>query len=105
MILQQDLLKGIREMENAPQTYQNMQKLATFYTIYEHLYPSNAYQDQIKTVQQEIADYYGDTDFLRLIEGKDAEKLWLLMDELMESVKVLQPRLYDATMQQLKDLL
>ena len=58
----------------------------------------------METVRQTVIDDYGDSDFLRLIAGSDAERVFSILDELMESVKLLQPRLYEATLTELKDL-
>jgi hypothetical protein len=33
-----ELLDAIDELENSPATYQNAEKLATFYLLYDHLY-------------------------------------------------------------------
>lgn len=106
MVSQKELLSSIKEMEGAPPTYQNMQKLATFYTIYDHLNAPRSNSASIQeTVRQDIVDYYGDSDFLKEIEDKDAEQMWLLMDELMSTIKALQPRLYEATMQEIKRMI
>lgn len=100
-----ELIKSIREIENAPPTFQNMQKLATFYTIYDHLYSVPAEPRELKkTVQENVVEWYGDSEFLSLIEDKEAEKMWLLMDELMSTIKALQPRLYEATMQEIRQM-
>lgn len=48
-------------------------------------------------VREIIIDQHGDSEFLRVVEGTEAEKAWETMDELMEAVKALQPRLYEAT--------
>ena len=33
-----ELLDAIEELEASPATFQNAEKLATFYTLYDHLY-------------------------------------------------------------------
>ena len=40
---------------------------------------------------------------MRLISGKDWSALLLILDELMDSVNVLQPRLYDTVMRKLRE--
>ena len=48
-------------------------------------------------------DYYSDTDFARSIDGRKAADVWPIMDELMSTLQVLQPRLYDGVMRKLQD--
>lgn len=102
MFTKNELLDAIDELEESPPTYQNCEKLATFYMLYDHLYGDK--RPVLETVRQTVIDDYGDSDFLRLIAGSDAERVFSILDELMESVKLLQPRLYEATLTELKDL-
>ena len=102
MFSKNELLDTIEELEDAPKTFQNIQKLATFYSIYDHLYGYSFSEPVKEPVRQTIIDYYGDSEFLSEIEGKDAEEIYAILDELMDTVKVLQPRLYDATIQRIK---
>ena len=107
MFSEKELLKAIKDLEKAPQTFQDIQKLATFYSIYDHLYGySFATEQPVKEpVKQTIIEYYGDSEFLTSVEGKDAELVFEVLDELMDAVKVLQPRLYNATIQRLKEVI
>ena len=41
------------------------------------------------------------TDFSQAIDGKNPDDIWPVMDELMSTIKVLMPRLYDGVMRQL----
>lgn len=102
MFTKNELLDAIDELEMSPATYQNCQKLSTFYSLYDHLYGDN--RPSLETVRQTIIEDYGDSDFLRAVEGSDAEKVFMILDELLDAVKVLQPRLYDATLTALNDI-
>ena len=46
-------------------------------------------------------DYYSDTDFSRAIDGRPAADIWPVMDELMSTLRIVQPRLYDGVMRKL----
>jgi hypothetical protein len=46
----------------------------------------------------------GDTEFLRTIEGAKVDNVLLLMDELMDTLKVISPRLYNGVMRKLKEV-
>ncbi len=103
MFSKNEILDAIDELEMSPATYQNAEKLATFYSLYDHLYIQKEPMNRIESVREVIIDRYGDSEFMRAIEGKDAEKEWLIMEELMETIRLLQPRLYQATLEKLKE--
>jgi DNA-binding XRE family transcriptional regulator len=46
--------------------------------------------------------YTSDTDFSRVIDGRRQEDVWPIIDELMSTVQVLMPRLYDGVMRKLQ---
>lgn len=46
--------------------------------------------------------YTSDTDFSRVIDGRDPAEIWPIIDELMSTVQVLMPRLYDGVMRKLQ---
>lgn len=102
MFRKNELLDAIDELEMSPATYQNCEKLATFYSLYDHLYGDK--RPMVETVRETVIDIHGDSDFLKAVEGADADRIFKILDELMESVKLLQPRLYEATMTELKEL-
>jgi hypothetical protein len=99
-----ELLDAIEELEMSPATYQNAEKLATFYLLYEHLYTRQEPQQRVETVQEIMIDEHGTSEFLQAAEGKPADEIWPILDELMTAVQALQPRLYNAMIQKLKDL-
>lgn len=104
MFSKNELLDAIDELEMSPSTYQNAEKLATFYLLYEHLYTTREPVSRVEQIDEVIISQYGDTEFLRLIADRKAEDVWAIIDELMEAVKVLQPKLYNAVLDKLKDL-
>ena len=46
----------------------------------------------------------GDSEFLKAVDGKKSERLWKLMDELVEAVKILHPRMYSTFIDKVQDL-
>lgn len=44
-----------------------------------------------------------ESDFLRAVSGKNSVEVWKIMDELMESMQVLQPRIYDSVMRKVNN--
>lgn len=112
MITEQDLQAAIAECqgERNPNASTCI-KLAAFYTIREHLYPQSKMQDEPtrsysfaappENVQPEI--FYGsDTEFGKLITGRDPEELWPIIDELVSAVQVFNPRLYASFLDKLQ---
>lgn len=108
MITERDLQDAIAECqgERNPNASTCI-KLAAYFTIYDHLYPQKAEQvEQIpqtifKTVDEDIIGSYGDNEFYRTISGRKAAEVWEVMNELMETIQVINPKLYDGVMRQL----
>jgi hypothetical protein len=108
MITEKDLQDAIAECqgERKPNASTCI-KLAAFFTIYDHLYPKQAELTQevpqaiFRTVDDEIIADYGDTEFYKTIRGRKAAEVWDVMNELMDTLKVINPRLYDGVMRQL----
>lgn len=99
MLSKRELTDAINELERSPRSYQDCAKLATFYSLYDHLYPE--VMPGYSGAEQSVVELYGDSDFLQAIAGKDAAFAWELMDELMSAIKVLNPRLYDSVFRKL----
>lgn len=102
MMTKQELEAAIESCERATMSYQNCEKLATFYAIYDHLYTRRAPQiEQVTETKISVSD---GSEFLNMINGLQSSKVWSIMNELMTSLQVIQPRLYDAVMQKIQDL-
>ena len=59
--------------------------------------PGPAAQEQAETT----IDFDSGSEFSRAIDGRDAYSVWAVMDELMETIRTIYPRLYDAVMAKL----
>ena len=92
MFSKNEILDAIDDLESAPATYQNAEKLATFYLLYDHLYVEKEPVNRIEPVREVT------------ISGQNAEDVWEVMNELMDTIKALQPKLYNATIDNLKQL-
>jgi len=108
VITERDLQDAIAECQGERRPNANTCiKLAAYFTIYDHLYPKKAElteeipQTIFQTVEEGIIDDYGDTDFYRTIKGRKAADVWAVMNELMETIQVINPKLYDGVMRQL----
>lgn len=47
---------------------------------------------------------YGESDFLQAVSGKDSAAAWAVMDELMETLQVVNPRAYGSVMRKIRNL-
>ena len=94
MLTKQELEDAIYDIEDAPSNYSNCEKLAMLYTIYDHLYEGGYAELSAETV---IGDY-GDSEFLKAVRNRPAYDVWLVIDELVTTLEVVNPRLYDAFM-------
>lgn len=97
MLTRRELENAIRKCEDSQTSYQNCEKLATFYVIYDHLYG-----DKTPNYTEEVIGSHGESDFLESINGKDASTVWAVMNELMDTLFVVNPRLYDNVMKKVK---
>lgn len=97
MISRREIDGAIQQFENAPVSYQNCEKLATFYTILDHIdreEPQHSYDTEPVS---------GDSEFMQAVSAVGSEKAWSIMDELMQTVLVTNPRLYTGVMRKLKE--
>lgn len=79
-------------------------KLAAFYTIKREMFgeekdaePSYSYAP----APVEAINYTGDSEFAQAIHGREPGDVWPVVEELMDTLQVLQPRLYYAVMRKL----
>lgn len=52
--------------------------------------------------QSDLLPVYGESDFLQAVHGKDSALVWAVMDELMETLKVVNNRAYASVMRKLE---
>lgn len=86
MYTRKELEEAIEEVQSAPHSVVNCEKLAALYTVLDHL-------DPLKQKPESTIDSYGESDFLKNVSGKPAKETWLLIDELVEAISVLNPKL------------
>ena len=76
--------------------------LAAFYTIRRELFGEEKpdYSYAPAPVRNTI-ELNSDSEFARAIDGMEQDSVLAIMDELMETLKIIQPRLYNAVMDKL----
>lgn len=110
MITEKDLQEAIAECQG--ERHPNAStciKLAAFFIIKNELYPAQERQDEPFTGYSyesrengQILRYTGESEFAGLIDGMESEKVCRVMDELMMSLQVIEPRLYAAVLRKIR---
>ena len=112
MITEQALQEAIAECQGERNPNRDTcMMLAAFYTIQDHLYPgeprmpSYSFAEPPDKDQYSGADTvgdYGSSDFLLAIQGKDPGAMWRIMDELMDTLKMVNERIYNGIMRKIR---
>lgn len=106
MITEQALQEAIAECHGERNPNANTcMKLAAYYTIKDHLgeqgnapvLPSRSYAPA-----PEFVEWEGDSEFARIVRELPVSYIMPIMDELMATLQVLQPRLYDAVIRKIR---
>ena len=112
MITEQALQEAIAEVQGKRDpNRQDCMMLAAFYTIQDRLFPeereipvmrySGAPEPEQRSTGGELA-VYGNSDFLRAVSGKDPAFVLPIMDELMDTMKMVNERVYNSVMRKLR---
>ena len=66
----------------------------------------NALEAKFSALQGKVDEFRqnGDSEFLRAVDGRKADKVWKLIDELVEAVKILHPRMYTTFIDKVQDI-
>ena len=99
----------IARLEYGESSYPAYAKLATLYTIKNQMNRAEGKQQEpIQAYSMKSApEYtvrYGDSEFLREIDGKDQEDVFHIMDDLMDTLQVANPRVYNGVMRKIRAL-
>lgn len=105
MITERELLKAIDECQQEPITSSKRGTLADLYIIYDHLFgePINTGYSYDNHIENTIYTN-GDTEFMRIVNGKNADKVIIVLNELMEAIQALHPRMYDSILRKIEDI-
>ena len=114
MITEKDLQEAIAECEGQRDPNANTCiKLAAFYTIKQHMFGKDSetysYAPHPPTVANESVEsseitYESDTEFGSMVYGMDIYDLLPVVDELMSTLQIVQPRLYESVLRKIRDM-
>lgn len=110
MITEQDLIEAITECQGTRNPDSKLCiKLAAYYTIYENMFGRKATEGKDTGYAGEYSydaeptpepiyspEYESESEFGQLVKEKDLAEVLTVVDELMETLRIMQPRLYDA---------
>ena len=111
MITEKDLQEAIAECQGERNPNANTCiKLAAYYTILDNIRQGSAKESKeysyapapIVDTSEQYIDYVRNTEFSRLIDGRDASKVWEVMDELMQTLKIVLPPMYNSAVSKIK---
>ena len=108
MVDPKELEVEIARLEYADSSYPNYAKLADLYIIQDRQNRGREGTRDIpmysSTSAPEIAEQYGDSEFLTEIDGKDLYGVFGVLDDLMDTLRVVNPRAYNGVMRKLRAL-
>lgn len=108
MITEQDLMEAIAECQGQRNPNSSTCiKLASFYTILDHLKEGSERSELPRysfsaSPEVEIITYQGDSEFADLIHGMEPNRVWEVVEELMTTLAVINPRLYNGIIRKIK---
>lgn len=115
MLDEAEIRKEIARLEYEESSYSNYAKLANLYVIRDKMREEeqgdkNQYMGHYSgnpaparaTVEPATVGEYGDSEFLLAVAGKNPEKAWAVVDELMDTLAMVNSKVYNSVMQKIK---
>lgn len=112
MLDEAEIRKEIARLEYEESSYPNYAKLADLYVIRDKM--QGAENDDSRyvgsysgspapaSVEPATVGEYGDSEFLLAVAGKSPEKAWAVVDELMDTLAMVNNKVYNSVMQKIK---
>jgi hypothetical protein len=101
VIKEQELLDAIAECQGERSPNANTcRNLAAFYTILDHMNGNNTISEPMPKLDEGYS-YDSGSDFYLAIRQKSMDEILGLFDEVMETLQVVNPRLYASIMRKI----
>ena len=117
MITEKEVEQAIQECMRDPITGNKRAVLADLIIIQDYLFgeptraqevpqpiPMQSYSAPPMEQVEIYVETNGDSEFLKAVDGRKAERVWPLINELVEAVKILHPRMYTTFIDKVQDL-
>lgn len=111
-LTEREIAAEIAVREVSPLNRQDLNDLANLYIVQDRMigrHPPEV-EPAVSTfsapVQQDadVAGDYGSSDFLRAVSGRNLRDLFEIMDDLMDTLRVVNQRSYDGIMRRIRSL-
>ena len=89
--------REIDRLEAKETTYYVCSRLATLYTVRDHLRPQ-------ASGDSALLPKMGGSDFLTSVSGKSCKDVLKVIDEHLETIKLLYPKTYSGVVQRIREL-
>lgn len=106
MISLREVDEAITEYERMPATMALVARLASLYTVRDHLLgsaPERRLEAPEMPPERHIMSLHSNSEFAEAIKGKDMAAIWKAIDELVDTLRMVNPRLYDGLLRQLRE--
>ena len=97
MLDKRELLDAIAYCEEHINNFNDCERLASLYTIYNQKFKKTASEP----IYEVIVQVSNDSEFLSAINGKNAENMWNIMDMLMRELSENDPQLYNSILKRI----
>ena len=117
MITEKEIEQAIEECMREPVTGNKRSVLADLIIIQDYLFgapmqaqevpqpmPMQSYSSPPIEQVETYIETNGDSEFLKAVDGRKADKVCKMIDELVEAVKILHPRMYTTFIDKVQDL-
>ena len=112
MLDEAEIRKEIARLEYEESSYPNYAKLANLYVIRDKMQGAGDAGDKFVgyysgtpapvTAEPATVGEYGDSEFLLAVAGKSPEKAWAVVDELMDTLALVNVKVYNSVMQKMR---
>ena len=108
MLDAKEINSEIAKWEALESSYPNYAKLADLYVIRREMQKQDNtesdYGMEYSSAGPQPLDFYGDSEFLQAVAGKDPAAVWEVMDDLMDTLRVVNSRVYNRILSQVREL-
>lgn len=100
---------AIAELEKEESSFPLYAKLANLYTVRDKMMGRSAQQPKIASYSEsapvtDTIGQYGDSDFLLAVAGKNPDRVWIIVDDFMDSLRMVNRKAYDNLVRRLEGL-
>jgi len=92
-----EINREIIKLEAQPASFSTIEKLAMLYVVRDHLAPPEAPEPVIEIILD------GDSEFLKIFRKKDFSQAMLILNDMMDTIKSIHPKLYNTVLERLRE--